>query len=155
MIHENHAESKTMSLLTRLQEDMKAAMKAGDKDRLGVIRMLISDVKIIDLKPEKPTEEQAVAAYGKKLRKSLEEYEKLGKAEEVAKLKAEIAIVDAYLPKKITGAELEKLVDGFLAAGSYTEKQVGQAMGAFMKLHGQSVDGGPVNTMLKQKLAGK
>ena len=144
-----------MSLLTRLQDDMKTAMKAGDKDRLGVIRMLISDVKVIDLKPEKPTEEQAVAAYAKKLKKSLEEYEKLGRAEEVAKLKAEIAIVDAYLPKKITGPELEKLVDEFLAANAFTEKQVGQAMGAFMKLHGQNVDGGPVNGLLKQKLAGK
>jgi uncharacterized protein len=89
-----------MDLLTRLQDDMKAALKAGQKERLGVIRMLLSDVKNIDLDPRKPTAEEAVAAYGKKLRKSVEEYEKIGKADEVAKLRSEIAVVDEYLPKK-------------------------------------------------------
>ena len=72
-----------MELLTRLQEDMKTALKAGEKDRLGVIRMLLSDVKNIDLMPTKPTAEQAVEAYAKKLRKSQEEYVKLGKTAEV------------------------------------------------------------------------
>ena len=52
-----------MSVLTKLQEDLKSAMKAGQKERLGVIRMLISDVKNIDLGPKKITEEEAVEAY--------------------------------------------------------------------------------------------
>ena len=89
-----------MSVLSRLQEDMKSAMKAGNKERLGVIRMLLSDVKNIDLGPQKITEEQAVAAYAKKLKKSIEEYEKIGRGEEVTKLKAELAIAEEYLPKK-------------------------------------------------------
>jgi uncharacterized protein YqeY len=144
-----------MTLLAKLQEDMKVAMKSGQKDRLGVIRMLISDVKNIDLQPNKPTEEQAVAAYGKRLRKSLEEFEKLGKADEVAKLKMELEVVDGYLPKKATAQETEKLVDEFLATHSFTEKQVGQAMGAFLKAHGANVDGGIANSLLRTKLAGK
>ncbi len=144
-----------MSLLARLQEDMKSAMKAGQKDRLSVIRMLLSEVKNIDLQANKPTEEQAVAAYGKKLRKSLEEYEKLGKGEEVSKLRSELQIVEAYLPKKATAEETEKLVDAFLAQNSFTEKQTGQAMGAFMKAHGSNVEAAIVNPMLKRKLAGK
>src|SRR5436305_13245148 len=78
-----------MDLQSRLTEDMKTAMKSGQKDRLMVIRMLLSDVKNIDLMPNKPTAEQVVAAYGKKLHKTVEEYEKLGKPEEVAKLKSE------------------------------------------------------------------
>jgi len=144
-----------MSLLTRLQEDMKESMKAGQKDRLGVIRMLISEVKNIDLQPNKPSEEQAVAAYGKKLRKSMEEYQKLNKAEEVAKLKSELDIVESYLPKKASPEETEKLVDSFLATHPFTEKQMGQAMGAFMKAHGSDVDASLVNPMIKRKLAGK
>ena len=63
-----------MDLLNKLTEDMKLAMKAGQKERLGVIRMLLSDVKNIDLAPKKTTAEEAVAAYGKKLRRSIEEY---------------------------------------------------------------------------------
>ena len=114
-----------MELLNRLQEDMKAALKGGQKDRLSVIRMLLSDVKNIDLAPKKTTAEEAVAAYGKKLRKSMEEYEKYGKPVEVQKLKEEIAIVDEYLPKKLSADETAKLVDEFLATATFTEKQVG------------------------------
>jgi uncharacterized protein len=144
-----------MDLLTRLQDDMKAAMKSGQKQRLGVIRMLISDVKNIDLDPRKPTAEEAVAAYGKKLRKSVEEYEKIGKADEVAKLRSEIAVVDEYLPKKAGREDTAKLVDAFLAGKSFTEKQVGQAMGAFMKAHGGQVDAGIANQLMRQRLTGK
>jgi uncharacterized protein len=144
-----------MSLLNKLQEDMKAAMKAGQKERLSVIRMLISDVRNIDLAPKKLTEEETVAAYGKKLKKSMEEYEKLGKGDEVTKLKGELEIVESYLPKKASAEETEKLVDAFLAASTFTEKQVGQAMGAFMKAHGGNVEGSVVNALLRKKLAGK
>jgi len=87
-----------MDLLTRLTEDMKTALKAGQKDRLMVIRMLISDVKNVDLAPKPTTPEQAVESYAKKLRKSVEEYEKLGKPDQVTKLKQEIAVVEEYLP---------------------------------------------------------
>src|SRR5580704_9488093 len=98
-----------MELLAKLQEDMKTALKSGQKERLSVIRMLISDVKVIDLASKPTTAEEAVAAYGKKLRKSAEEFEKLGKADEVAKLRAEIAVVGEYLPKKASLEETEKL----------------------------------------------
>jgi len=144
-----------MSLLARLQEDMKTAMKTGQKERLSVLRMLISDVKNIDLQPKKLSEEETVAAYGKKLRKSMEEYEKLNKAEEVAQLKKELAVVEEYLPKKASGADTERLVDEFLAKNSFTERQFGQAMGAFMKAHGGAVDAGQANAILKKRLAGK
>ena len=144
-----------MDLLTRLQEDMKSAMKMGEKDRLQVIRMLLSDVKNIDLDPKKPTAEQAVAAYAKKLRKSVEEYEKLGKTDEVAKLRFEIGVAESYLPKKASPEETARLMDAFLAAQSFTEKQLGQAMGAFMKQHGQNVDAAAANQLLRQRLAGK
>src|SRR3954464_3227322 len=116
-----------MSVLAKLQEDMKTAMKSGQKERLSVIRMLISDVKNIDLQPKKLSEEETVAAYGKKLRKSVEEYEKLGKAAEVAQLRAEIAIVDEYLPKKASGGDVEKLVEEFLGRNQFTEKEFGKA----------------------------
>jgi hypothetical protein len=133
---------------------MKAAMKAGQKDRLSVIRMLINDVKIIDLSPRKITEEEAVAAYAKKLRKSMEEYEKLGKAEEVGKLRSEAEIAESYLPKKATAEETERLVDEFLGKNTYGADQFGPAMGAFMKAHGAGLEGAVVSAMLRKKLSG-
>ena len=144
-----------MELLNRLTDDMKTAMKSGQKDRLSVIRMLLSDVKNIDLMPNKPTAEQVVEAYGKKLRKSMDEYEKIGKPDEVAKLKTELAVVEEYLPKKASSADTERLVDEFLSKHSFTEKQMGQAMGAFIKAHGAQVDKAKANELLRQKLAGK
>ena len=143
-----------MDLQTRLQEDMKASLKGGDKNRLSVIRMLLSDVKNIDLAPKPTTAEEAVAAYGKRLRKSLDEYQKLGKTAEVDQLKYEISVVESYLPKKASPEETAALIDAFLAKNSFTSKQLGQAMGAFMKAHGGQVDPGTVNPLLKQKLAG-
>jgi uncharacterized protein YqeY len=144
-----------MELQTRLTEDMKAALKSGQKDRLAVIRMLLSDVKNIDLMPNKPTAEQVVAAYAKKLQKGVDEYEKLGKPDEAAKFKSEIAIVEEYLPKKASAGDTEKLVDEFLSTNAFTDKDFGRAMGAFMKAHGAQVDAGQANQLLKKKLAGK
>jgi hypothetical protein len=144
-----------MQLLTRLQEDMKAAMKAGDKNRLSVIRMLLSDVRNIDLAPKPTTAEEAVAAYAKKLRKSMDEFQKLGKTAEVEQLKFELGVAETYLPKKASPEETEKLVDEFLGTQSFGEKQLGQAMGAFMKAHGTQVEASVANQILRKKLAGK
>ncbi len=141
-----------MTLLARLQEDMKAAMKSGQKEKLGIIRMLISDVKNIDLQPKKPSEEEAVAAYAKKVRKSAEEYEKLGKTDEVAKLKKELEIVESYLPSKLSAEETEKLVADFLSKHTFKPEQMGQAMGSFMKAHGAQVDPAIANAAIRRGL---
>jgi uncharacterized protein YqeY len=141
-----------MDLLARLTDDMKTAMKARDQKRLDVIRMLISDVKVIDMAPKPTTAEDAVAAYAKKLRKSLEEYQKLGKPAEVESLTYELGIVESYLPKKASAEETEKLVEEFLKANTFTAAKFGQAMGAFMKAHGSAVDPGVANAVLKKKL---
>ena len=144
-----------MELPNRLTEDMKTALKAGQKDRLGVIRMLLSDVRNIDLMPSKPTAEQAVEGYAKKLRKSMQEYEKIERPDEIAKLKIELGVVEEYLPKRASAEDTEQLVDAFLATNSFTEKQVGPAMGAFIKAHGAQVDKDKANELLRRKLAGE
>jgi uncharacterized protein YqeY len=144
-----------MELLTKLQEDMKAALKGGQKERLQVIRMMLSDVKNIDLMPNKPTEQQAVEAYAKKLRKSMEEYEKINRKEEADKLKWELGVVEEYLPKKADAGDTEKLVADFLAKNSFTEKEVGKAMGLFMKENAGKVDAGAANAAMRKALAGK
>jgi uncharacterized protein YqeY len=144
-----------MELPTRLHEDMKAAMKSGQKDRLSVIRMLLSDVKNVDLMPNKPTPLQAVEAYAKKLKKSLDEYQKLNRPDEVAKLRFEIGVVEEYLPKRASAEETDKLVEQFLATNTFTEKQIGQATGTFLKAHGSSVDPALASAALRKRLAGK
>jgi uncharacterized protein YqeY len=142
-----------MDLVARLTEDMKAAMKAGQKERLTVIRMVLSDAKVADLK--KITPEQAVEAYAKKLAKGIEEMTRYGKTAEAEQLRKELAIVQEYLPKKASTEDTTRLVEQFLAANTFTEKEVGKAMGAFMKAHGSQVDAATANRLIKEKLAGK
>ena len=143
-----------MNLQSKLHDDMKLALKAGQKDRLQVIRMLLSDVKNVDLMPGKPTPEAVVEAYAKKLRKGVEEYAKLGKPDTVAQLKAEIAVVDEYLPKRASAEETDALVETFLAGKPFTEKQAGQATGAFMKAHGSAVDPALASAAIRRRLGG-
>lgn len=144
-----------MDLLTKLMDEMKSAMRAGQKDRLGVLRMLITEVKNIDLNPAKPTAEQAVESYAKKLRKSADEFAKVNRSDEVKKIETEISVVEEFLPKKLSREETSKLIDDFLVANSFTEKDAGKATGAFMKLHGSNVDASLVNPILREKLKGK
>jgi uncharacterized protein YqeY len=144
-----------MNLATRLHEDMKAALKSGQKDRLSVIRMLLSDVKVIDMAPKPTTAEQAVAAYAKKLRKAREEMAQYKRDAEVKQLDFELSVVEEYMPKKATQEQTEALVTAFLAANAFTEKQAGQAVGAFMKAHGEAVDPGIANPILRAKLVGR
>lgn len=139
-------------LQSKLQQDMVAAMKSGQKDRLGVIRMLLSDVKNVDLLPGKPTPQAVVESYAKKLRKSVEEYQKLGKADEVKQLQFEIGVVEEYLPKKLSAEETEKLVEQFLAGKPFTAQQAGPATGAFMKQHGSEVDAGLASAAIRKRL---
>jgi hypothetical protein len=144
-----------MELLTRLQDDMKTAMKAGDKNRLSVIRMLLSDVRNIDLAPKPTTAEDAVSAYARKLRKTMEEFQKLGKPTEVEQLKYEIGVAEAYLPRKASAEETERLVSEFLAKNNFTQKQAGQATGAFMKAHAGQVDASLASQSIRKQLEGK
>ena len=141
-------------LPTRLHQDMVAALKSGQKDRLQVIRMLLSDVKNVDLLPGKPTPQAVVEAYGKKLRKSVEEYQKLGKTDEVTKLQFEIGVVDEYLPKRASAEETEALVEQFLAGKTFTAQQIGPATGQFLKAHGATVDPALASAALRKRLAG-
>ncbi len=143
-----------MNLATRLHDDMKAALKGGQKERLSVIRMVLSDVQNIDLAPKPTTAEQAVEAYAKKLQKSLEEFDKIGKKDEVEKLRFEIGVVEEYLPKKASAEETEKLVDAFLAKNAFTQKDIGKATGMFIKAHGSEVDSARANEILRRKLSG-
>jgi len=151
----NSTTEAMMDLLTKLTDEMKSAMRAGQKDRLGVLRMLITEVKNIDLNPAKPTAEQVVESYAKKLRKSADEFAKVNRPEEVKKIEAEILVVEEFMPKKLSREETMKLVDEFLAANSFTEKDAGKATGAFMKLNGANVDASLVNPILREKLKGR
>ena len=143
-------------LISRLQSDMKLAMKAGDRPRLDAIRMMLSEAKNADLQKPPSTPEKMVEAHVKRLRKGREEYERLGKPEEVAKLEQELAVVSEYLPKQASAEETAKLVAAFLAEhAELTAADAGRATGMFMKQHAGRVEPGMASARIREGLAGR
>jgi uncharacterized protein YqeY len=124
-----------MMLEERLEQDMKAALKAGEQDRLSTLRMVRSQIlneKKKDAARPALTEDEVTAvinAYAKKLRESAAEYEKLGRPSEAGKLREELSVVQAYLPQPLTEAEARDLVKQVLTELQLTSiKEFGRAM---------------------------
>jgi uncharacterized protein len=144
-----------MSLRTRLFDEMKTCMKEGKKDRLAVIRMLITEVRnaeINDLKEKdrERTEEEVVkivSAYHKNLSKTMAEYPENRREP----LRAEMAIVEDFLPKQISAAELKALVSQKLQ--STTERQFGVLMKSFSQEFAGTCDGKVLSETIKSALA--
>ncbi len=144
-----------MTMQENLMTGMKAAMKAGDKQRVSTIRMLLAELKNEQVSSGKQADELTVVKrYAKKLAKAIEEYERLQIADRVAELRAESAIVEEFLPQGMSDDELARLIDKILAEHNISSpKQIGQAMGILMKEHRDRVDGAKAQQILKSKLA--
>ena len=144
-----------MSLKDKLNEDMKNAMKAKDKDRLSVLRMILSEVKYaqsaVSMAQELPDDEvmKVVAGYHKRLAKSLEEFPEGEKRDAI---RVEMAVVDAYLPKKAGADETRKAVDKVLAGTA--DRTFGPLMKSVLAELGGSADGKIVSQILKERLGG-
>lgn len=121
--------------LAKLTDDMKAAMKAGDKPRLEVLRMLISELKkkAIDTKVDDLPDDDEVAILQKAVKTrgdTVAQAKAAGRAEVAAKEEAEIAVIQSYLPQQMSAAEVADKVREVAAAIGY---QGGKDTGRFMK----------------------
>ena len=119
----------------RLSDDMKAALRAGDHTRLSTLRMLRSQILLEKKKDASITilpDADAIRAfhsYARKLKDAIAEYQRLGKMEDVAKIKAELKVVERYLPAALTEAESRKLVQTVIAELKTTSvKDMGRVM---------------------------
>ena len=144
-----------MSVKERVIEELKSAMKAQDKLRTSVLRMILADIKIADTSG-KPKDQidyaEVVRGYHRKLKKTREEYERLNLPEKVKELEGEIAIVEEYLPKQLSNDEIRKIVEEVIKTNNYTAKEMGVAMKQIMSKQGSVVDGKKVQTILKEIL---
>src|SRR5262245_45208658 len=138
-------------MIGRIQDDLKKAMKSGDKTTVSTLRMLLSALKYsaIDEKRE-PSEDEAAALILKSVRsrkESIEAFRKGGREDLAEKEEAELKIVERYLPSQLQGSELERAVEALLAELGITEKKdLGRAMKEFMARHRGKADGKAVNS---------
>lgn len=148
-----------MSLTDTLAADLVRAMKAKDATTLTALRMLktaLTNRSIEKSRALDAAEElQVVNALVKQRRDSIEQFEAAGRHELAAKEKAEIAVLDAYLPPSATDDELTAAVDAAVTAtGAASAKDMGKVMKAVMSaLAGKTVDGKRVNELVRARLS--
>ena len=145
-------------ILERLSEDMKTALKAGDKARLGVIRMLISELKNARIAAgedvDEASEQKLLTSYAKKRREAMEAARNLGRDELVEKEKFEYEVTMAYLPEQLSEDDLRTLVEKHVeATGASGPQGFGLVMKAVMAEVGSQADGKVVSAIVREVLS--
>jgi uncharacterized protein YqeY len=146
-----------MTLKERITEDMKTAMRAGEKDRLATIRLVLAAVKQIEVDERIVLDEPRMLAVLEKMAKqrkeSMAEFEKGGRADLVAKEAAELVIIKGYLPEQMSDAELDALIaEAIASTGAASIKDMGKVMGVVKAKAAGRADMGAVGARIKQKL---
>ena len=152
-----------MSLREQIKGDMKVAMKSGDKLRVSTLRMIQSRIleREVELRTKKGRDyhldddetQDVLTSYAKQRRQSVESYEEGGREELAEKERAELAIVEEYLPRPLDAAAVEALVDRVVTqTGASSLKDLGVVMKRVMAEAKGAVDGKAVNEVVKRHL---
>jgi len=149
-----------MSLRERITEDMKSAMRAGQKERLGTIRLALAAIKQREVDERITLDDGQVLAVLEKMIKQRKEaigqFQAGGRADLVAKETAEVSVLSAYLPARLSDAELDALIaEAITASGASSPKDMGKVM-ALVKTQSQGrADMGAVSARVKEKLTAR
>lgn len=141
-----------------ISEQLKEALKAGDRTRLATLRLLATSIRNREIElGHELTEEEFVEVVGREVKRrkeAAEAYRDAGRAELEEQERAEQAILEAYLPEQLSEEELVKVVEEAIAAtGASGPKEVGKVMAHVMGKHKGRVDGSTVNRLARERLA--
>jgi uncharacterized protein len=147
-----------MSLLERLNNDMKQAMKNKEKDKLSVIRMLKAAIQNEELKlRHELTDEDELTVLSRELKQrkdSLEEFANADRTDLVDKVRIEIGYVEEYMPEQLSAEEISEIVKQTIKEVNATSKaDMGRVMGALMPRVKGKADGSLVNKLVQQQLS--
>jgi len=146
-------------LKAQIQADMKTAMKAGDKTRLGVIRLILAAVKQREVDERIELDDAQVLAVLDKMvkqrRDSIDQYSAAGREDLADVERFEISVIQGYLPAALSDAEIARLVDEAVSeSGATAMSDMGKVMGHLRpKVQGRA-DMGAVSALVKQRLGG-
>lgn len=145
-------------LFKKLQNEMKEALKNKNKEKLSTIRMLISEIKKvqIDLKKELDDNEvlSIIQRYAKQRREAIEQYKKAGRNDLVEKEEKELNIVLEFLPKQLTEKEIEEIVDSTIKELNATSmRDMGKVMKTVMEKVKGRAEGSIVSRIVKSRLS--
>jgi len=142
-----------MTLQEQLMEDMKQAMRDKNTVKLGVIRLLRSEIKNFEIdngSQDDAGTQKIIASQVKKMKDAVIDFENAGRDDIVAEEKEKIAIMEAYLPEQMSDEELETIVSRVV--DSTEDKNMGKLIGAVMKEVAGRADGGRVSAQVRAKL---
>ena len=147
-----------MSLLQQLTDEMKRALKAGEKERLSTIRLLRGQLKDAEIaKRSELTEADEIAVLtnaAKKRRESITAYEAAGRNDLAEKEKRELIMIQNYLPEPLSPQELGVIIDeAIVQTGAESVKDLGKVMPLIMARVKGRADGKQINAMVRDKLA--
>ncbi|MTH52475.1 GatB/YqeY domain-containing protein [Bacillus mangrovi] len=148
-----------MSLLDRLNQDMKQAMRNKDKDRLTVIRMMKASMQneAIKLNKSELSEDEELTILSRELKQrkdSLQEFKNADRSDLVDKLEAEIKIVNDYMPEQLAEEELLAIINHAIdETGASSKAEMGKVMAAIMPKVKGKADGSLVNKLVQQQLS--
>jgi uncharacterized protein YqeY len=146
-----------MSLKDQITEDMKSAMKAGEKDRLKVVRLIRAAIKQIEVDKRIELDDAAVLIVLDKMvkqrRDSVEQFQK-GNRNDLADIElAEIVVLEDYLPEQLSDEELDAMIDEAISAtGAETIRDMGKVMGQIKAKAAGAADMGAVGAKVKARL---
>lgn len=146
-------------LRQQLTDDMKTALKAGQKERLGVIRLMIAAMKSADMEPGSKGEIDDAGIMAvltrmvKQRRDFIEQYTKGNRTDLADKEAAEIVIIEAYLPKMMSEAEAQAAIAALIKdVGASSQKDMGKVMGALKSKFAGQMDFGKASALVKDAL---
>ena len=148
-----------MSQKQSLTDDMKAAMKGGDKGSLGVIRLVNAAIKQKEVDERIELDDAAVLAVLEKMVKqrkdSVSQYEGAGREDLAAIERAEIVVIERYLPAKLDEAAIAAVIEAAIAStGATGAADMGKLMGVLKPQLAGQADMGQVSALVKRRLAG-
>ncbi|GIO27587.1 GatB/YqeY domain-containing protein [Ornithinibacillus bavariensis] len=147
-----------MSLLSRLNNDMKQAMKNKDKERLSVIRMVKASIQNESIKLGKSelSEDEDLTILSRELKQrkdSLQEFKSAGRDDLVEKLEMEIKIIQEYMPEQLSDEELKAIVlETIQETGASSKKEMGKVMSQVMPKVKGKADGSKINKLVQELL---
>jgi len=147
-----------MSLKEQIRSDMKAAMRAGEKDRLGVIRMLLAAIQTREIDKREDLADSEVLQVVEKLIKqrkdAAQQYADADRPDREAQELGEAEQLQAYLPEQLSETELEQMVtDVIPSSGAASMKDMGQVMAAIRAQAQGRADMGSLSALVKSKLS--
>ncbi|MCZ8129863.1 MAG: GatB/YqeY domain-containing protein [Steroidobacteraceae bacterium] len=147
------------TLKDRITEDMKTAMRAGEKDRLALIRMLQAAIKQREVDERIQLDDAQTLAVVEKMikmrKESVAQFQSGGREDLVAKENAEIAVLQTYLPAQLSEAEVDALIQAAIAStGAASVKDMGKVMGVVKAQAAGRADMAAVGARIKARLGG-